>query len=342
MKVTSGTKSLLAMALASQLFAAGCRIKDVATESSRAAGNGKSSRSSDKGSTFMGDGTGVKEDQGGKDVAEVSEKTEVPECALLDPNGNVSQVIPGGPAGLVIPVSKYVKQPGLVSYSSPSEAKFKFDVFRGPNGLVLEWPSGVGGHSLYVYEATIASADTAKCTITAKLVDSVENRTMLGCFDPATRIRMASGRDVRIDAVKPGDMVFNPIVGKSVPVVRVTKGPEAGKGMYLIGFKGQGNEQVKVTSKHPFMTDQGLRAAEQLRKGDRILTADGSFRKIEVAKSLPEKAGQVVVNVSLAGAHLEASHHMVLANGVVSGDLQLQERLENVTQLSLSRAKVAK
>jgi hypothetical protein len=331
MKFSSGTKSFLLAVTLSQFAALGCRVRESDSESQR--GPGKLKKGTNH-STFMGDGTIAGQSEGGKQTTTpVQTSVAPPACNLLDPNGNITQVIPGGPAQLAIPISKYVKQPGLVQFTSAQEAKFKFDVFDGPKGLVLEWPSGVGGHHLLVYEATISSADTEKCLISAVLVDRVDNRTMLGCFDPSTKIRMADGQDLEISGIQPGDMVFNPVTAKAVPVARVSKGPEAGKGLYLIGFAGK--NRVKVTAKHPFMTNFGLRTADQLTKGDQILTPDGSFRKIEVAKVLPEKPGQVVINVALAGAHLGSNDHMVLANGVVSGDLQLQERLENMSHLSL-------
>lgn len=346
----SGAKStvfFLSVFAGLQIVATGCLPAVSATESNRSAGSQDATAFNQKGgdlATEANKEAAAQESGRTTDVAaQAGSVTPSYACELLDPSKTITMPIPGGPAGLAIPVSKYVKTPGMVSYENASTAKFKFSVFKHGGQWTLEWPSGYGAYFIHNYEATITAADTAKCVITARETSAPEQRTMLGCFDPQTKIRMANGKDRAIDSIAIGDLVLNPVTGKTAPVVRVTKGPEAGKGLYLIGFKGKGARNattVKVTSKHPFMTENGLRTASQLGKGDRILTAGGTFRKLDIVRSMPEKAGQQVVNIVLGSSSFEAADHMVLADGVVSGDLLLQERLENMTALSLNnRAK---
>lgn len=285
------------------------------------------------GSAFKGGDTLAEDSAGtgdaGSNSTTISSEVRYP-CELLDPTKDISMIIPGGPP-IAIPVSDYVRQDGLVS-GSDKEKKFKFEAFTFGDKWVLDWRSGTGAHFLHNYEATISGADTEKCAISAVATSSPEQRTVLGCFDPATRILMADHSQRRIDEIKAGDLVRNPITGQETPVVRTTIGPEAGKGLFLVGVAGKA---VKVTSNHPFMTANGLRMAKDLQKTDRILAADKSFRKIETIEKLTETAGQIVVNIALATGKFSAEEHMVLADGVVSGDLFLQERLERSSGLTM-------
>ena len=346
MKFSSAKNNAILFAAGLQIVVSGCRPAGNFTESARSDvvshGTGEGVNASQKGGDLAAETKvdATKDDSGrGADVAARTDtKDSSPACGLLDPAKSNSVVIAGGPDGLAIPVTKYVKTPGMIKYSSPSVATFKFSAFRRARTVwTLEWPSGYGNYYIHNFEATVTGADTAKCVISARQVSAPEQRTMHGCFDPATKIRMADGKDRRIESLQIGDLVLNPVTGKTAPVVRITKGPEAGKGLYLIGFKAAGSTTtVKVTGKHPFMTEHGLRTASQLAKGDRILTANGTFRKLDIASALPERAGQIVINIVVGSPGFEAREHMVLADGVVSGDLMLQERLENMTAIGFN------
>lgn|GEM_PF-4898551 len=344
MKFSSARNTGILFAVGLQVVVLGCRPASHFTQSERGdvviheAANA-SQKGGDLAAETKGETTKVDSGRGADVTAQTDPKASNLACGILDPAKSNSVVIPGGPAGLAIPVTKYVKTPGMIKYSSPSVATFKFSAFRrAGTEWTLEWPSGYTNYYIHNFEATVTGADTEKCVITARQVSAPEQRTMHGCFDPATKVRMADSKDRRIDSLRIGDLVLNPVTGKAAPVVRITKGPEAGKGLYLIGFKGVGSATaVKVTGKHPFMTEHGLRTASQLAKGDRVLTAKGTFRKLDIASALPEKTGQVVVNIVVGSPGFEARDHMVLADGVVSGDLMLQERLENLTGISLNK-----
>ncbi len=334
MKFATAKNFAVYAAIALQTVTAACQPVDISTESTRrGADHDATFEASAKGADVVGDN--ATDDSGRNAASPVQGAMETNyACTLLDPDQDTTAVIAGGPTGLKIPISKYVKTPGMLTYASTSQASFKFSAFKHRNIWTLEWPSGVGAYFIHNFEATITAADTAKCLISAKETSAPEARTMLGCFDPATKIQMGNGTRRKIDALKMGDLVLNPVTGKVAPVVRITKGPEAGKGLYLIGFGGKGAAAVKVTSKHPFMTNLGLRTAAQLAPGDRILTTGGLFRKLDVVQALPESAGQIVVNIALGSTTFAANDHMVLADGIVSGDLLLQERLENMSRLS--------
>lgn len=350
MTFTNHKLVVFCVALGFQASIPGCSTADVALESGRMESQTITSSSKGGDLSATADETPSKESgSGGNTIATPGtlntwEKGVTEACALLDPAKANKLRIPGGPP-LEIDVTKYVKTDGLVRRSEDAKtATFKFSVFTDARGnWMTAWPANTAAHFIHNYEATVAAADTAKCVISARATATPEARTLRGCFDPATMIRMADGRVRKIDDIKQGDLVFNPVTRQSMPVVRVTKGPEAGHGLYEIGFgTGRGAKSVKVTSKHPFMTENGLRMAAQLQKGDRILTARGTFRKIDVVNALAPKAGQMVVNIALGSESFAATDHMVLADGIVTGDLQLQERLENTAAISMRGASSSK
>ena len=90
---------------------------------------------------------------------------------------------------------------------------------------------------------------------------------------------------------------------------------------------------VVVTSKHPFITRAGLKQADELSKTDEIIVKGGAFRKVDRIVKRAAKKDQQVVNIAIAGPNFEASSHMLEADGVVAGDLFIQEKLENEKNL---------
>jgi hypothetical protein len=145
-----------------------------------------------------------------------------------------------------------------------------------------------------------------------------------GCFVTGTRLAMADGSTKAIEDVKAGDLVENPLNGQAVPVRYMRAGPEVGK-LYVITTE---SGSVTVTAGHAMVTASGIRRADQLTKGELITTRAG----VEPVLSLimRESHGETVYNLAVgATASDDARAHAVLANGVVTGDLTLQERLEN-------------
>jgi hypothetical protein len=57
------------------------------------------------------------------------------------------------------------------------------------------------------------------------------------------------------------------------------------------------------------------------------------FKKITHIVRRPAKADQNVVNIAVTGQTFEASDHMIEADGIIAGDLFLQEKLENMKSL---------
>ena len=67
----------------------------------------------------------------------------------------------------------------------------------------------------------------------------------------------------------------------------------------------------------------GLKPASALKKGDRLPVAAGGFT--EITKLTPQKYEGLVYNFALPGD--ATKDHLVVANGLVTGDLFLQEQL---------------
>jgi|688.fasta_scaffold129826_2 hypothetical protein len=253
-------------------------------------------------------------------------------CRFVDPSKTVSEVIPGSPAGVTIPISEYTRRPELLS-ASGADTSFNYTIFQRKDGSqkTLAWDPNEAGWYAVNYRATIKGIDAESCTISAAATSAPELRTMRGCFAPETLITMADGTKKQIQEIKLNDRVKNPLTGLSAIVIRVSKGPEADKGMLEVGFKDGG--KVLVTSKHPFMTRQGLKQADELTDADEIIVRSGAFRKVDHLVRRPVNGNQTVVNIAVTGKTFEAADHMIEADGVIAGDLFLQEKLENLKSL---------
>lgn len=198
-----------------------------------------------------------------------------------------------------------------------------------PARWALEW-DGRAGRVPHHYTLVVTKTVNAQCTAYLSHV-AHDPRTRNGCFDQNTKIRMADGQDKVLALINVGDRVWNPILKESFAVKRVVKGPESDKPMYDIGFAGK---VVRMTQNHPVPTAAGLKTAKDITLQDKILDASGSYHQVAVAKKLPLNKDQVVINLSLDTNRTDADAHMVLSEGIITGDLFLQERLEAMSQMS--------
>ena len=111
-------------------------------------------------------------------------------------------------------------------------------------------------------------------------------------------------------------------------VKRVIAGPEK---LPLYAVKVLGNT-VRVTNGHPFLTPMGLKAAKDLQAGD-LIVDNGEKKKVESVTIEERKSGDKdpeVWNFEMEGA--SDDDHYVLANGVMTGDLYLQIKLQKDSQ----------
>jgi hypothetical protein len=161
----------------------------------------------------------------------------------------------------------------------------------------------------------IRPANAANCQLT------MYNRINLGCFEFHTKIRMGDGTDKEVADIVKGDMVMNPIRNVPMRVKRTTMGPEK----YELVVVRAGDATVKVTTQHPMLTPSGVRAAVYLTNADSIQDAKGNWRRID---SVSRERGRLpVVNLELDAPTSDPDDHALLANGLITGDLYLQEKL---------------
>ena len=102
-------------------------------------------------------------------------------------------------------------------------------------------------------------------------------------------------------------------------VVRVVKGPEE-LGLVELSYEGFA---LRVSRKHPVLTGNGMKPAGELQPGEIVFDGEGRERRLERVTLLPIEEGQRVINFILDGA-LDAQDRMILAEGIVSGDLIVQ------------------
>lgn len=151
-------------------------------------------------------------------------------------------------------------------------------------------------------------------------------RTSDGCFDENTFIRLADGSDRKIIDLTPQDLVLNPKTGLAMKIRNMSIGPEKNE---MIEVETADGKLVKVTLTHPFKTQSGWKKAENLAVGDEIEGLNGSeTQKIKKAKRYMPTTVPNVVNLFLDAPEGSLDDHYVLANGVPTGDLHVQQLLE--------------
>jgi len=134
-----------------------------------------------------------------------------------------------------------------------------------------------------------------------------------------TRILLAGGETLRVEDVFAGVEVTT-AAGRRLEVLESVAGPER---YPIIAIKTDAGHSLRVTRSHPMLTPSGLRMADDLATGDRLVAAD---RKVVRIVSLArEPYRDLVFNFSLPGG-VEADH-LVNAEGLITGDLHLQQKL---------------
>lgn len=183
------------------------------------------------------------------------------------------------------------------------------------------------------YSLALMSAKSAICS--PSLAQNGDTFKQAGCFDEDTLIKMGDGSLKKIRSIRNGDLVFNPVLKRAFPVSKVTMGYEK-QALYEVGYS---SATARVTYNHPFLTKMGIKTAEQLTGKDELIGKSGIYHRIKSLKVLPIKKKQVVVNISLKSGSENPQYHMIEADGVVSGDLFLQEQLEKKKMKSKVLAK---
>ena len=254
-------------------------------------------------------------------------------CVWFPEAGSYKGKVEGLPGGIELDIASYKDDPDVI-LDTDEYFIFLVRVYAKRDRKV--WHShtlkNIKGYEHKDYTVTVTNPNDASCT--AEAAAKGDRRTRGGCFDPATRIRMADGSNKPVMTLKKGDLVLNPRTGKSMAITRIVDGPEKSKPMYEVRI---GARMVKVTGGHPFATARGMLPATALKKGDRITGHNGKTEAIASIRKLPVNPQQMVRNFTVAGGKADQDH-LILANGIVTGDLHLQQKLLN----SSSPGKMAK
>lgn len=140
-----------------------------------------------------------------------------------------------------------------------------------------------------------------------------------GCFARDTKIKTSTRGEVAIDLLMPNEALAL-ADGRSAKIKRIVAGPEK---LPLVVFETVSGQKIRVTSTHPMQTDKGIKGAEDISIGDQLKLENGSF--VALKKVTRQAYSDQVYNVELEGS--QEADHLVIANGLVSGDLYLQNNL---------------
>ena len=162
-----------------------------------------------------------------------------------------------------------------------------------------------------------------------------------GCFSPDTKITMSDGSEKSVREISAGEYVKNASNGEPAKVVRIIEGPEQHK---LVEINAAGRT-LKVSKEHPMLvfgagtsvqtislrSDSKLKGellrADQLTPGMVLKLEDGSFAPIRSINRPEIEDAQYVVNFVLEANAGSDDSHMLISEGIVTGDLVLQRRL---------------
>jgi hypothetical protein len=97
-----------------------------------------------------------------------------------------------------------------------------------------------------------------------------------GCLAGGT-IVMTSGGDRKIEEIRIGDILYNPLAKKFMSVRNTWQGIERER-LHIISA---GGKKIKSSYEHPFFTPDGVYRAEDLRAGDKIYIEDEKVAVVE-------------------------------------------------------------
>ena len=157
---------------------------------------------------------------------------------------------------------------------------------------------------------------------------------------------MADGNTKLVEDVVAGDFIWNPVKKAPRKVLQIVEGPEKRP---LITVRTAQNT-LSMSQEHPVrvvdQTSQPLlrvalnsprsdksdsswkiQQAKDLRVGSIIQLASGDPAEITSVEQTPAEEGLYVINFVLEGNPDDVTERMLVADGIVTGDLVLQQRL---------------
>ena len=148
-----------------------------------------------------------------------------------------------------------------------------------------------------------------------------------GCFARETRLNITPGVAVRIDSLYPNAKVLL-ADGRQATIKKVVAGPEKKP---MIAFETEEGDELIVTTEHPMYTQEGVKKAKDVRITDKFKTMAGKQVSLRAISQKPY--AENVYNVELEGS--EEADHLLIAEGLVTGDLYLQQKLQKAAPLDL-------
>jgi hypothetical protein len=168
-----------------------------------------------------------------------------------------------------------------------------------------------------------SGVDVGKDPLTQEICWTCAWIRYIGCFDPETDITMADKSLKKVRELSVGDEVWNPVTKRASRVKDILESAEQ-EGMVLIEA---GALHVKVTQGHPvYIASKGNVIAKSVAVGDRMIDAAGGEVTITKVETLAPDSSQKVINFTLEGGE-SFNDHMLIANGIRSGDLFVQRQL---------------
>jgi len=171
---------------------------------------------------------------------------------------------------------------------------------------------------------------------------------------------MADGSLKLAKDVKTGDLVYNPMKKGAAKVKGVWVGPEEPA---MVKFSTSGGQTLTVTRKHPMVfADEGVsspidiskadvegvslvnpenpelpagtqfvvRQARHAKVGDKMIAADGKVVTITKIDSVQLTSTERVYNIDLEGDGSNPHDHMLVADGIITGDGILENKGDEV------------
>ena len=187
---------------------------------------------------------------------------------------------------------------------------------------VTNWSGGWAGAFRFVYSSSYGIKSTKdEGTVCWQCVCERSNGS--GCFSPDTKILVKDRGEIDARDVKAGDLLHNPKTGGYASVEQVVQGPEK-KVVELHFLVGETSRSSKVSFGHIMVTKRGYIRARDVRRGDHLLRADGSWVSVVTITEVP---ADHVINFVLNPNSRSYEDHLVASDGLVTGDLWLQTNL---------------
>jgi hypothetical protein len=177
-----------------------------------------------------------------------------------------------------------------------------------------------------------------------------------GCFPPGVAITMADGRSKLVEDVIAGDLLWNPVKKAPTKVLQIVEGPEK-RSLIKIATEDTSittsqehpirvaitseNSLVRVSAQSKDLAEPNskwkVQQARDIKVGDSVQLSSGQTSRVTSVAEVPAEEGLYVINFILEGAADDADARMLVADGVVTGDLVVQQRLARQNKDSNSK-----